>query len=657
MAYSTPQLLSDRGRAWLGSVEGVPPQQLPAHAEMAAKTGLMPFQDALMIKQMADQIRASGSNEPPPPNNVMQQKLAMISNRAPVPQMPPPPQMEGQSASPQQDPRMQGGLGTLPAPGMKFADGGIVAFGKGGTTDYSPAFMTAVNKIITREGTDVAKKISDEEGWSHWGISQASHPELGEEGIKNLTRDEAIAIYHKEYWKGSGADKIALADPRKAEVVMDTAVLQGPQSAARMYRETGGDLVKMQEYRKKELTRIGRQEGKEGNAEGWQNRVAGQGADLGIGAPTKASTKAPAPANRLPAAPAPAAVSNPYAAVGTPLPSTPPAPVAGLPAALPATMPPSETPVEAPAGLPAAMPSSAPLAAAGNPWTGVGTVPPGAIDRKVRPLGEVMRPGAPPPTADEIASYNKSYGPNWRTRYQGMTHPTGMEVTSDTVRRGTPAPTIVPPTAAKPASAAAPVARGTSEEMPEKALLDQIDVDAEMKKRGMTDEEKYLARARAGFAAAAQRGKFADKFATFGSTLAEGLGSLKAADRKTRADLEERASRRQEAIAALGLKQRELDITESLGLSKSVADYLKSIAALEGVKRQAMQDLQMDPVFREQSKYADDPTHPENAIAKAKVKQMINDRIAVLSNGIEVANSAAANPGMDMRPAKSYAGP
>lgn len=129
MAYGNSTLLSDRGRAWLSSVEDVPPQQIPARAEMAAKTGLMPFQDALMIKQMADQIRASGSSRGAPPTNVMEDKLAMISGRAPVQQMPqqvaPPPQQ------PQEDPRMQGGLGAMPAPVMdnaQFADGGIVAF-------------------------------------------------------------------------------------------------------------------------------------------------------------------------------------------------------------------------------------------------------------------------------------------------------------------------------------------------------------------------------------------------------------------------------------------------------------------------------------------------------------------------------------------------
>lgn len=147
MAYGSPSLLSDRGRAWLGSVENVSPQQLPAHAEMAAKTGLMSFQDALMIKQMADQIRASGKNEGVPSNNVMQEKLAMLSGRpAPQPQMPPSQMQQTQQTQqmqPQQDPRMQAGLGAMPVPVMdnaQYADGGIVAFsGENGSHVPPPA--------------------------------------------------------------------------------------------------------------------------------------------------------------------------------------------------------------------------------------------------------------------------------------------------------------------------------------------------------------------------------------------------------------------------------------------------------------------------------------------------------------------------------------
>lgn len=129
MANGTPSILSEAARRWLGSVENVAPQMLPARAEMAAKTGLMSFQDALMIKKLADQIRGGQQESEIPRSNVMQDKIAQISGRAPV--KAPPPQMPQPQAPMPEDPRMQGGLGTLPAPTMdnaQFAGGGIVAF-------------------------------------------------------------------------------------------------------------------------------------------------------------------------------------------------------------------------------------------------------------------------------------------------------------------------------------------------------------------------------------------------------------------------------------------------------------------------------------------------------------------------------------------------
>ena len=131
MASGTPSLLSESARRWLGSAEGVPPRQLPAHAEMAAKTGLMNFNDALMIKQMADQISASAKAQAPSPTNVMEEKIQQIAGRMAPPQGQPP--MQGQQPQAPQDPRMQGGLGTLPNMGMSFAGGGIVSFATAGS--------------------------------------------------------------------------------------------------------------------------------------------------------------------------------------------------------------------------------------------------------------------------------------------------------------------------------------------------------------------------------------------------------------------------------------------------------------------------------------------------------------------------------------------
>jgi hypothetical protein len=189
-----------------------------------------------------------------------------------------------------------------------------------------------------------------------------------------------------------------------------------------------------------------------------------------------------------------------------------------------------------------------------------------------------------------------------------------------------PAPPVVPPKTEAPPPAAG-LGSLKIEETPDKPLLTPIDVEAEMKKRGMTDEEKYLARARAGFAAAAQRGNFGDKFATFGSTLAEGLGGLKAADRKTRAELEDLARKREETNLALGLRVRELDQTRAYNNATSAARGATARAALLKAKGEAIEKLMMNPQFREQYEMSLKKGHPSQAQAKAYVDQIIQQQI------------------------------
>lgn len=97
----------------------------------------------------------------------------MISGRAPVQRMPqqmaPPPQQ------PQGDPRMQGGLGAMPAPVMdnaQFADGGIVAFDDGGgTKDKKKSYY---DEAIEYEfPTEI---VGDPRNYTGSGLG-ASHPE------------------------------------------------------------------------------------------------------------------------------------------------------------------------------------------------------------------------------------------------------------------------------------------------------------------------------------------------------------------------------------------------------------------------------------------------------------------------------------------------
>lgn len=671
MAYGNASLLSDRGRAWLGSVEGVPPQQVPARAEMAAKTGLMPFQDALMIKQMADQIRASGDNESPPPNNVMEEKIAMISGRAPSPQqMPPPPQMDGQSGPPQQDPRMQGGLGMLSAPNMNFADGGIVAFaGNNGSQvkpKYPDEFLKVIEPLLAREGGAKTTDIKgDRGGLTRFGISKVNNPDID---VANLTKEKAIEIYYERYWKKTGADRVAVNDPYAAEILMDTAVHSGPNTAVNIYKEAAGDPSKMLDIRQRKLDDLAKAESQKKFKSGWDNRIE----SLREGAPSEVNPEGSVtgPINRTAAAP-----------------TAPPSGIGTLPTGTTSgTI--NRGSVAAPAALPAeAMtPDQQRQLQAENDRRGIARGI-GWMNQPAALASDVMVGGRYNQAATGIEGIANAIGIPRAGRALGIYGPDVTRVTIPKIGDGSlfpfshmadkvitnnqPSKELLPPEKRKrigteytgpgrnifPASATPPPPAGPQvEEVPEKALLDQIDVDAEMKKRGMTDEEKYLARARAAFAGAAQRGSFGDKFATFGNTLAEGLGSLKAADRKTRADLEERASRRQEAIAALGLKQRELDVQEQNYLQQAITGMAGKTAQLEAVRLKAMEGLQFDAKYREQAEIAADKTHPENAVAKKYIADRLKAEMGSIQLALETMNNGMASPGMSMSPAVPYAG-
>ena len=60
-------------------------------------------------------------------------------------------------------------------------------------------FDVAVEAILKSEG-GLVDHPHDPGGLTNMGISLRAYPDLGREGIKNLTREEAIAIYKRDYW-------------------------------------------------------------------------------------------------------------------------------------------------------------------------------------------------------------------------------------------------------------------------------------------------------------------------------------------------------------------------------------------------------------------------------------------------------------------------
>lgn len=138
-------------------------------------------------------------------------------------------------------------------------------------------FEKALEFLFPSEGGYVNNK-HDRGGPTNMGITQSTlnsyrkRKGLPYKDVKNITREEAKAIYYDDYWKVSGADKIL--DPNMAVAMFDTAVLHGPGTAKIFYNQSNGDLNKFLDIRQNSYNKI-----VANNPEqkifynGWNNRV------------------------------------------------------------------------------------------------------------------------------------------------------------------------------------------------------------------------------------------------------------------------------------------------------------------------------------------------------------------------------------------------
>jgi lysozyme family protein len=94
---------------------------------------------------------------------------------------------------------------------------------------YSDKFLKAVNWTIDRHEGGLANVAGDPGGLTKFGIAKASHPTVD---IANLTRDDAIDIYFREYWDPNRYEEIE--DGELAAKVFDEAVNCGAVSANKM---------------------------------------------------------------------------------------------------------------------------------------------------------------------------------------------------------------------------------------------------------------------------------------------------------------------------------------------------------------------------------------------------------------------------------------
>ena len=89
---------------------------------------------------------------------------------------------------------------------------------------YPDDFQTAVDDLIDNwEGTAFEDDPHDPGGATRFGISKRSYPNLDIEG---LTREEAVAVYYRDFWMRPGVQ--AFKDPVVRAKVFNMGVLMGP---------------------------------------------------------------------------------------------------------------------------------------------------------------------------------------------------------------------------------------------------------------------------------------------------------------------------------------------------------------------------------------------------------------------------------------------
>lgn len=116
------------------------------------------------------------------------------------------------------------------------------------STPFGSDFGSIVSKVMEIEGGYVANDAG--KGETNRGINKTANPDVD---VKNLTREQAVALYKERYWNGIGADSLP-ANIRA--IAFDAAVNQGVSTANRLVAAAGGDPEKLIELRRAEYQKL-----------------------------------------------------------------------------------------------------------------------------------------------------------------------------------------------------------------------------------------------------------------------------------------------------------------------------------------------------------------------------------------------------------------
>lgn len=94
-------------------------------------------------------------------------------------------------------------------------------------------FDTFIARLLSHEG-GYTPGVGDPGGETKWGISKRSYPHLN---IRDLTREDAIALYRRDFWERSRADDLA---PAVGFQLLDAAVNSGIDQATRWLQRAIG---------------------------------------------------------------------------------------------------------------------------------------------------------------------------------------------------------------------------------------------------------------------------------------------------------------------------------------------------------------------------------------------------------------------------------
>lgn len=165
----------------------------------------------------------------------------------------------------------------IPGAGSPTSDKQLLNFSNI-TSDKNVRFDSFVEQLFTFEGGYVNDK-NDLGGKTKFGITESTWNAFGKKinpnakNVGEITREDAKKVYQQKYYLNTQASKID--DPALAYLYFDTSVIMGENDANRFLKQSGGDVNKFIELRKKyHSDRVIQRPDQSKFFKGWMNRMS-----------------------------------------------------------------------------------------------------------------------------------------------------------------------------------------------------------------------------------------------------------------------------------------------------------------------------------------------------------------------------------------------